>query len=111
LRRGYCEGPGRRPCQVIPISDYFELGEREDRARQARYLTAPPSTPFVPQDGTECELRKCEECGQSFTPPRHDADAVYCSKTCLRKCIGRTALWSLKSERRRDAAERESQPT
>jgi hypothetical protein len=66
---------------------------------------------FVPQDGTECEPRKCEECGQSFTPPRHDADAVYCSKTCLRKCIGRTALWSLKSERRRDAAERESQPT
>ena len=66
---------------------------------------------LVPQNGMECEPRNCEECGEPFTPPRHDASGLYCSTACLRKCIRRGALNALKLDRERNTAERESQPT
>jgi hypothetical protein len=66
---------------------------------------------LAPEDGMECQPRNCEECGEPFTPPLHDADALYCSKECLHKCIRRGALNALKLEREHNAAERESQPT
>jgi hypothetical protein len=66
---------------------------------------------LVPEDGMECEPRNCRECGQTFTPPRHDAGALHCSKACLHKMLRKEALMALKLERQRNAAEGESQPT
>jgi hypothetical protein len=66
---------------------------------------------LVPEDGMECEPRKCRECGEPFTPPRHDAGALHCSKECLHKMLRKEALVVLKLDRQRNAAERESQPT
>jgi hypothetical protein len=66
---------------------------------------------LAPKNGMECEPRNCEECGESFTPPRYDAGALYCSMACLRKCIRRGALQGIKFDRQRNAPERESQPT
>lgn len=65
---------------------------------------------LAPKDGMECKPRDCEECGESFTPPR-DPGALYCSMGCFRKCIRREALQGIKFDRERDAAERESQRT
>ena len=66
---------------------------------------------LAPEDGMKCEPRNCEECGESFTPPRNDSGALYCSMACLRKDLRRRALLGIKLDRQRDAAERESQPT
>ena len=66
---------------------------------------------LAPEDGMECEPRNCEECGESFTPPRNYAGALYGSMACFRKCIRRGALRGIKFDRERNAAERESQPT
>jgi hypothetical protein len=65
---------------------------------------------LAPKDEMECKPRDCEECGESFTPPR-DAGALYCSMACLRKCIRREAMRDIKFDRQSNAAERESQPT
>jgi hypothetical protein len=67
---------------------------------------------LVPQEATEsCQPRNCEQCGEPFTPARNDAGALYCSKACRQKSIGKRALARRRLDRRRSAAEPESQPT
>jgi hypothetical protein len=74
-------------------------------ARHAEHL--------LPKDGMACEPRKCEECGELFTPPL-DPGALYCSTPCRRKAAMKRVLADrelLAEYRQRYPAERDSQPT
>jgi hypothetical protein len=111
-----------------------EPTEQEIEAELASILRRPPDDPVrrnfeslvqdfevwlayaratLPTDGAACEPRKCEECGELFTPPL-DAGALYCSTACRRKAGMKRVLADrelLAEIRQRYPAERDPQPT
>jgi hypothetical protein len=67
---------------------------------------------MLPTNGVACEPRKCDECGELFTPA-NDPGALCCSKECRRKEGLRRVLANrelLAYYRQRYPAEYESQP-